>query len=219
MEKLFDIKKTQLQMMIDRGFVVSPDEQRILNMSINEFADYATNLTVQAKRSLRSALTRVYDGPLNQNGIPSKRAIVYYAAKDQQKKQVSADIVRDFINLINYYKCTDAILIVDAPLSSTANNSLQELRLVRTQVFFDDQLTYNPTLHVDTPRHVLLSPEETRTKLQEMKVELSKLPLISEKDPVVRYYGWQAGGLVCIYRDDRSISILTPKSITYRVIT
>ena len=79
-------------------------------------------------------------------------------------------------------------------------------------------MVYSPIEHIDTPRHELLSPEETTAKLREMKTDIGRLLIIKDTDPVVRYYGWPIGGLVRIYRDDSVINILASHSINYRVI-
>lgn len=218
MQRLFDIKKTQIQMTRDRGYEISPEEEQILHTNLNGFIGYVQGLAAEtARASVRSLLSRSY---VSRDGATQKSTmLVYYGGKtSQQQKQVSADVVREFIKFIQRYGINEAILIVDAPLSSTGNDELSALKLSKWQVFFDSELTYNPTTHVDTPRHELLSPEAAQEKLAELKVDLSKLLIIRVNDPVVRYYGWQSGGLVRVYRNDESVSILSSKSINYRVI-
>ena len=219
MQRLFDIKKIQLEMVRDRGYQISPEEEQILHTNLSGFINCVNELAAGNPRtSVRSLLSRSYisENP-DANGV-RLRMLVYYGGKtNPQQKQVSADVVREFIGFTQR-GMNEAILIVDAPLSPTGNNELSALVLTKWQVFFDAQLTYNPTTHVDTPRHELLSPEETREKLHELKADLSKLLIIKSDDPVVRYYGWKAGGLVRVYRNDESVSILSSRSINYRVI-
>ena len=217
MQRLFDIKKTQLEMVRDRGYDISAEEA-ILTMTLEQFVHYVSGLATQAGTSIRSSLSRAYLSIQTYNG--AKRAMfVYYGGKtNPQQKQVSADVVREFITLVQRYAIYEAVLIVDAPLSSTGNDELSALTLTRWQVFPDSDLTYNPTRHVDTPRHEILSPEESHAKLREMRTDVSKLLIIKVNDPVVRYYGWPAGGLIRVHRDDSSVSILAPKSINYRII-
>lgn len=218
MQRLFDIKKTQLELVRDRGYEISPEEANIFNMTLEQFVLYLNDLTVTGKRSVRSSLSRTYEGKDN-NGNIVKSMLVYYGGKtNPTQKQVSADIVRDFINLSQQYNITEAILIVDAPLSSTGNTALADLKSTKWQIFYDSELVYNPTTHIDTPYHELLSPEEAKLKLVELKVDISKLLILRADDAIVRYYGWSAGGIVRIHRDDQYISILAPKSINYRVI-
>lgn len=218
MQRLFDIKKTQLEMVRDRGYEISPEEEQILTMNINDFPNYINGLAADNPRAAtRSLLSRSYQATLPDGSTRSM--LVYYGGKaDPRQKQVSAEVVREFIGLVQRYRINEAILIVDAALSSTGDKELSALTLTKWQVFFDSELTYNPTRHVDTPRHELLSPEDAQAKLRELRVDLSKLLILKVDDPVVRYYGWTAGNLVRIHRDDQTVSILAPKSINYRVI-
>lgn len=218
MQRLFDIKKTQLEMVRDRGYTILPEEAAISTMSLNEFTNYMAQLvTANPRAPLRSLLNRAYEAKLDDG--TNRTMLVYYAGKtNPQQKLVSADVTREFITLVQRYRMTEAVLIVDAPLSSISGNELAALRLTKWQVFFDSELTYNPTRHVDTPRHELLTPEAAEAKLRELRVDRSKLLIIKVDDPVVRYYGWTAGGIVRVHRDDHTVSVLAPKSINYRVI-
>ncbi|CAH6420207.1 DNA-directed RNA polymerase subunit RPB5 [uncultured virus] len=216
-QRLFDIKKTQLQLVADRGYEISQEEAVILDMNIDQFITYVNTIVITRNTSVRSALSRSYLSRDEINGV-RRSMLVYYGGKTATQKQVSAEVVREFIALVQQYGIYEAILIVDASLSSTGTQELSALTLTRWQVFFDEDLTYNPTRHVDTPRHELLSPEEREAKLREMKTDISKLPIIQYGDPVVRYYGWVPGSIIRIHRDDSALSILAPKSINYRVV-
>lgn len=217
MDQLFRIKKTQLEMVRDRGYDIS-HEEAILRMNLEEFTLYVKELSTQMKTGIRGSLSRMYVSREQFDGA-NRNMLVYYGGKtNPQFKQVSADIIRQFIALIQNFGVYEAVLIVDAPLSSTGSDELSALKLVKWQVFFDSDLKYNPTKHVHTPPHTLLTPEETIATLNRMKVDVSQLVIIKISDPIVRYYGWPAGGLVRVDRDDSAVSVISEKSINYRVI-
>jgi DNA-directed RNA polymerase subunit H (RpoH/RPB5) len=218
MQRLFDIKITQLEMVQDRGYVLTEDEaDLLLARDFNEFVMHVNRLVQEHQKSVRSALSRMYE-LRDAEGKLIKTMLVFYGNKNPSQKQISVEVVRQFVTLIQRYNFTEAVLIVDAPLSSTSNDELKAVVTTKYQVFQESDLTYNPTRHVDVPRHELLSPEETQAKLIEMKADKSKLLIIKADDPIVRYYGWKPGGLIRIHRDDRAISIIGSKSINYRVI-
>jgi DNA-directed RNA polymerase I, II, and III subunit RPABC1 len=218
MQRLFDIKKTQIEIASDRGYIIPAPEQEILNMTLEDFTRYLATTVDQMKTSPRAALSRTYLSRETFDGA-HRGLLVYYGGKTSpQQKQVSADVIRSFIGVIHKYGIYEAILIVDAPISSTGNEELSALKLTKWQVFHDSDLTYNPTRHVDVPRHVRLPREEASAKLIEMRTDISKLPLIRITDPIAKYYGWSVGDLIQIHRDDSSVSILAPKSINYRVV-
>lgn len=218
MQRLFDIKKTQIEMVSDRGYDISPEEVAILTMNINQFTNYVNNLATNVPRTTqRSLLSHSYTANLPGGGV--RTMIVYYGGKKTpQQKQVSAEVVRSFIGVVQRYNINEAILIVDGPLSPKGNDELSALTLTKWQVFFDGELTYNPTRHVDSVKHTLLSKEETAAKLKELRVDLSKLLIINETDPIIRYYGWPVGQIVRVDRNDSFLNILSPHSINYRVI-
>lgn len=222
MQKLLDIKITQLQMVRDRGYTINPDEEAILDMPLEKFIRYINNIVTTSRTSIRSSLSRSYVNQL-QEGEPTtnrKSILVYYGGKTQpQQKQTPVEVVREFISLVQRYGVTEAILILDVPLSSTSNDELSALKLTKWQVFQDSDLTYNPTLHVDIPKHELIPKDQADTILRNMKTDYLNSILIKVTDPVVRYYGWTSGSLIRIYRVDSSISILSPESINYRVVT
>jgi len=216
--RLFDIKKTQIEMVRDRGYDIPEDEEILLTSDVNYFVNHIKQLGLKTRGTSNSLLSRSYmseaDGETKARSI-----LVYYANKvSQQQKQISADIVREFINLVQKYATTEAVLIVDAPLSSTGNEELKSLTLTKWQVFFESDLTYNLTAHVDTNRHTLIPPEDADRILHQLKADRSKLIVIKIDKPIVRYYGWSIGDLIRVERDDQCINILSSKSINYRVV-
>jgi DNA-directed RNA polymerase I, II, and III subunit RPABC1 len=212
MQRLLNIKQTQLQLVADRGYDISPERQ-ILDMNANEFKHYLETNSDVAGRG-RAGLSRIY-----YNSDQTRRMLVYYGSRtSSDQKQIPSDVIKEFVILVQRYRIDEAILIVDVQISTTGNGILNDLTLTQWQVFHDDQLTYNPTHHIMTPRHELIPREEEIQLLRDMRADKSQLTIIQSTDPIVKYYGWQIGGIVRIYRDDISISILANKTINYRVI-
>lgn len=212
MQRLLNIKQTQLQLVADRGYDIS-HERSILDMTTGAFQHYLETNTDVAGRG-RAGLSRIYYTP-----DQSRRMLVYYGSRTSpDQKQIPSDVIKEFVMLIQRYGINEAILIVDVQISTTGNGILNDLTLTQWQVFHDDQLTYNPTHHIMTPRHELIPREEESQLLRDMRADKSQLTIIQSTDPIVKYYGWQVGGIVRIYRDDISISILANKTINYRVI-
>jgi DNA-directed RNA polymerase subunit H (RpoH/RPB5) len=216
MQRLLAIKKTQIKLVSDRGYTIPDSEIAIETMSLTEFTEYLRRLSVGSKtKSLRNLLTCSYTAELPDK--TTRSMLAYFGSKDVQQS-LSVDVVRNFFDRAERENHYEAILITDAKISHAGVSLLAGLTLTKWQVFSDIELTYNPVEHVDTPRHELLSPQEAQAKLIELKVDPSKLLILKAKDPVVKYYGWTVGSLVRIHRDDYSVSILSPKSINYRII-
>jgi DNA-directed RNA polymerase subunit H (RpoH/RPB5) len=213
-DRMLAIKRTQIQMVRDRGYDITP-EMHLLTINVDAFDAYITEMAAKTNGSRRAALSRLYVSATN----PDRRMLVYYGGRTSpQQKQVSAPVVREFITLVLRYRASEAVLVVDAQISATGNDELKNFTQPPVQVFHDTDLAYNPTTHVDTPRHELVPPEEEEALLRSMKTDRSKMLLIKESDPIVRYYGWRAKGIIRIHRDDRAVSVLSPKTINYRFI-
>jgi DNA-directed RNA polymerase subunit H (RpoH/RPB5) len=226
MQRLFDIKRTQLEMIHDRGFIIPADEKDILHMDVNQFEKYLKTESEKKKISFRKFLSHEYVSATN----PNVKMFVFYGAKTNEKKQVSNDLIHEFINIVTalnipanpkenptpIYKT--AVLIVDDKISSKGQEEISKVKLTKIQIFIESDLTYNPTSHVSTPKHELLSEEETVKKLTELKVDISKLLVIRSGEPISKYYGWDVGSMILVHRDDDYISLLAPSSINYRVV-
>lgn len=215
-QRLYDIKIVQLQLVADRGYNLG-EEERLFGLSVDEFYRYYDEKAnreakITGSKSIWNALSSRY-GSDNDN----RTILVFYGTKTESaKKKIPINVVSAFAD--NAKDCDEALLIIDYPLSSKCNDVFKGLKTVRYQVFFDNELTFNPTRHIEVPRHELLSPEDASTVLIGMKVTPTQVPIIKVTDPIVRYYNWPVGGLVRIYRNDDYINILAPKSIFYRII-
>src|SRR5437660_908058 len=153
MEQLFAIKKTQLEMMRDRGFNID-EEQNILNMSIDNFVQYITGLAGQQMSRIRYTLSHFYQTAPDATGR-RKTILVYYGTKDAGTAGVGVGVIRPYLDLLRQAPVNESILIINAPIASLANQELATfIRTsgIKVQIFFDADLGYNPTQHIDTPR-------------------------------------------------------------------
>lgn len=136
--------------------------------------------------------------------------------------------VNDYIVLLQSFitnesnKYMSTIFIIAAKLPAKAANLYKLFFLtnkMKNQIYFEEDLTFNPTQHISVPVHEYLYPEEADIKLKQMKTSPIQLPLIKSNDPIVRYYGWVDGDIIKIYRYDDTVSILGTRSINYRRVT
>jgi DNA-directed RNA polymerase subunit H (RpoH/RPB5) len=202
MELLYLAKLTQLQMVQDRGFSLNPLEQEMLQWSSGTFSQ---RLQGQDPRAHLHALYRLGDRTL----------LVYFGSRNG-KKQVSKELATTFVAAALQHQATEAILIVDGPLSTGADEAVTPLH---PQVFQEIDMVYNPIYHVDNPAYRLLTTTEVSALLNHMKVSASRIPIILLSDPVVKYYGWPVGSIVRIDRDDSELNLLAPLSLNYRCVT
>lgn len=212
-QNLFDIKKTQIELVRDRGYVISPVEEGLLTATLEQFQAYLQTLKQANPNSTdRVRLSRSY---IAGNKI---LAVFFISTTEQDQKQIPSGVITDIVNLAIEKRFAELLLIIDKPLSTRGNEVLQTLTTTTSQIFFDSDLVYNPTKSVDVPRHEPLTREQAALKLQEWRVDISKLLIFESSDPIVKYYGWPPGTIVRVHRNDNSVNTLSAESINYRVV-
>eukprot|EP01006_Ploeotia_vitrea_P024284 TRINITY_DN57054_c0_g1_i1.p3 TRINITY_DN57054_c0_g1~~TRINITY_DN57054_c0_g1_i1.p3 ORF type:complete len:229 (-),score=109.27 TRINITY_DN57054_c0_g1_i1:914-1555(-) len=202
--QLFRVRKTVLQMLEDRGYLVSKD---VVDKTLEEF---------------RQEMCR--DGEVNRDQLvlqgeaktDREKIMVFFATPDQAKKDVSVTKIRTYVERMRELSIKRGVVIVPTGLSPFAKQILKELpgRGIIMELFRDSELLVNITEHVLVPKHVLLTPDEKKTLLERYKLKEMQLPRIQLSDPVARYYGLQRGQVVKIVR----VSETAGKYVTYRFV-
>lgn len=230
-EELFIVKRNQIDMIADRGYDVSSELQKFLTFpdAASFVAGYTNHARQNPKRypHVRHSLSMIYFHREN----PQRAIYVYYAGPEPGSGQVKITVVRNCVyeieSIANLYstkkgiEITDALFISPIPISQKNENQLRQSLTAkrRIQVFYDIELMYNPTKHVLTPEHRLLTVEETEEIIRQAKSPLSAFQEIRENDPIIRYYGWLPGRMVLITRNSYLVDSIATVTKNYRVIT
>jgi DNA-directed RNA polymerase subunit H (RpoH/RPB5) len=236
---LLDIKKTQIEMMMDRGYPISNRERSILSMDESQFYQYLDEIKEgdvdcpwleifdqipfpeDKELTDRNILGNVYskqDGYQKDGKTPKiKKCLVVYI--DQKKGQQISKSVADSIivmveGITTKVKYQEFILITKIQPSSTTRALFDDLKNTSYWIFMDRELIFNVTKHVLVPRHFLLSRDESRKSRKQFSLHQQ----ISENDPVVKYYGWSVGRMVMIIRDISSQECMIDQMVSRRVI-
>ena len=234
--RLFRIKKNQIKLVSDRGFDIPKEEKEITTTTLSGFVIQGIENAKKEDVDFRDTLTKVYrkdrkdrkddkdrkdtkekKDTKDTKGSKEKAEIllVYYARPPQETKNLPSSVVDIFLNMVNDESATQAIMITRVMPSG---DSIQKIAKMPSsiQIFFDSELTYNPIEHYLVPRHELLDESEQRIFLSKFK--LADLDIIRKNDAIIKYYGWQQGGIVRIYRKVLFLEKLVKTSISYRVI-
>lgn len=166
-------KKTQVEMVRDRGYKVEEDELKAIS-SQKEFSRYYTRV--------QGDLNRIYV-----NRIEWKLSVVYNmtVAKGPKGKYIQA--VMTMID--SQFEEGDAdgfILITVTPIRTA--DWFKELKF-NIQVFSYNELAINPTKHFLNPPHLLLSKKQRENFYRSTGLQPREMPGISIHNPIVRYYG------------------------------
>ena len=193
----FNIRKTTLEMIQDRGFKVSDED---LMMTYQDFSNRLEENQINIVALHQSS---------NLKGI--------YVHHILETKTFSK---KDLLNLKlfmdeNYptKEMTVIIITQDKPTPQIAKELLNdEFKLY--EVFLTKMLMFNITHHELIPKHVVLTEEEAKKVIDDFDATKSQLPKLLPTDPIAKYYGMKTGTVCKIVRNSQ----MTGESIYYRIV-
>ena len=232
--QLFKIKKTQLEMIRDRGYDIS-DEEAVLEYDLKDFTEWYTEKSTEEKKTFRNSLSGTYT-KIREPDVGSTM-FVRYLDYETKSKNLGLAIVKLVISEMEKNRADYAVLISEQEFTPDASEQLRKGKSGRIQHFMDMELWFNPTKHVLVPRHEVLSKAEQDQVMAAMKEKGSaegKYQLMGLKytelgihdkgrnrypDAIVKYLGLLPGTIVRIHRVNLSLEGLVNETIVHRVVT
>lgn len=222
------VKRNQVRMIHDRGYVIPEDEQIYLEESNAPSSEPAD----------RNDYSRIYINP-------EGRLIYVVYLSTPKSEAIGIDPVRKLFDQIDELgqPLQELVLITNQTLGATAIDFLNGIQRTRDggtvtfslsippdqiQHFFDADLAYNPTQHYLVPKHEALTPEEQQQLLQNNKIDLKSLPILiysdittlrrsrQRGDPIVKYYRFRPNQIIRITRRNFLTETLIDSFVTYR---
>jgi len=215
--KFYQIYKTCVELLIDRGYDKDFLEKTYLNISEGDFQKLYRknrfNILAPYRETKDKVAYYAYVMILG-NGVKLK--------KDVLKKILSGvNHLREISEQMTKTTKINLILVIDPANTMTAlklvrahNQLMMQSSGIAIDVFYHNQLQINITKHQDVPRHILMMPDEIEKLKKDMSVTSSQLPRILATDPVARYYGAKRGDVFKIIRP----SLSAGQAMTYRQV-
>lgn len=195
--RLFRIRKTIMEMLKDRGYIVV-DEDLAMNFKQfkEKFGDSIRRENLDFSKCKR-------DNPSDQICIffPQEAKVGVGQIKPCFEKMKDANVHRG--------------IVVATSLTPSAKKAIQDaVRIYRLEIFTEAELLVNISRHMLVPEHQLLTDAEKKSLLDRYHLKETQLPRIQLSDPIARYYGLQRGQVVKIIRPSETAG----RYITYRFV-
>lgn len=200
--KAYRVMKTVGEMTTDRGYSVHPE------WFVNSLDDFNQNyVSIDGTQILFEKMTC-----LCSKG-PTDSLYVFFNGDEN----VNVQRIKEYEKRAVDQSVNKVIVVVSGKVNAIARRVMEEMGRgdgVKFQCFEDDDLVVNITHHELVPKHYPLGVEEAKKILDAYSLQVSMLPRILSKDPIVQYFGLEKGSVVRITRTSETAGEYT----TYRQV-
>ena len=180
-KNLYKVRKTILEMITDRGYIVPESE----NISFEEFSIKYNNNNMDI---------------FIQDDIKNKKIYVHF--HNEIKNYSKNDLKNIMQKLISQYEDANInlILLLKDRENSAVSKELTKDAYKNVEIFLKKSMVFNITKHEYVAQHIVLTKEEEKELLEKYNTTKGKLPKLSKNDPVAKYYGMKNDQICKIIR-------------------
>jgi DNA-directed RNA polymerase subunit H (RpoH/RPB5) len=168
------------------------------------------------KKTIRKALSGTF-----RNAQDNSFVYIYYPETSDGPQSTSNIEIKYVADILEPLLTTDRavrqiIIIGELKLSPTGVTEFDKYKAFNFNFFRYDQLTYLPSEHYMTSKHILMTKAEIKSELTDNGVKLSDIKMIAYDDPVVLERNFKIGSVLRIERRNRTYSHIAPTTFDYR---
>ena len=129
----------------------------------------------------------------------------------EDDEKIGIDVIRDVRMSMT---SNHTILIINGKLTPIANQTINMMKMEKKwiEIFFFNELMFNPTKHCLVPKHILMTKKEKDAVLSHYSVNENLIPKILTTDRIARHLGLVPGDMLKIIRNEGTIG-----NISYRI--
>lgn len=218
--QIFKVKRTLAELLSDRGYNTTNDEWLLgESTKIKDFIHHYEGTPQSGSKSFKDALSATYAKDDDPTG--KTRLRVFFPEtpiSGGRKTAIGKDSIERILKRMAGDDITKVIIVTETQLSPQAAGQLNNYPAWTLEHFMYKELTYNLTKHFLTPEHRLMSLPEITRFLDDNKLDIENLPVMSYQDPISRYYGSKPGDIFEIKRFDISGSSMVSDSVAHRAV-
>jgi DNA-directed RNA polymerase I, II, and III subunit RPABC1 len=110
--------------------------------------------------------------------------------------------IQECISMMKEMDVWHGLIVYSDTATPVAKKIVEESQKMKIELFHEKELQYNLTKHYLVPLHELKYKKDSEEAKEFKK---NKYPIISQTDPVARFYGWSTGDIIQITRKDNFI--------------
>ena len=198
MSDLLMVKKTQLELIRDRGYDITEEEWLLNDIEDKNYRKKFKKLTLNQKY---------------QKDMVAKESIyVLYLMPGDGLATVMKAFKKEMVGI------KSGIIIGDPDQLKKLNQGGYEEYLdplKQIQFFQYDTLTYNVSKHILSPSYIAID----KSLIMPSLVQLNQLSVMYANDPAVKYYGWLPGQVVKVIDDNIYTDLLPDYLINYCIVS
>jgi DNA-directed RNA polymerases I, II, and III subunit RPABC1 len=195
-KSLFKVRKTVLEMLSDRNFIIPKEEQITFEEFEVKFINNNFNIYID---SGNDELGKIY---------------IYF---HNENKSLAKSELRNILNkLIETYEDENIKLIIllkEEKGLSTITKEITKEEYKNVEVFMNKYMMFNITHHQYVPQHIIMNEKDEHELLDKFSITKHKLPKILKSDPIAKYYGMKPNQICKIIRKSPEVG----EAIYYRI--
>lgn len=216
-QQLLKVKRTLINLLTARGFDTQKDEW-LVTTNIGDFISHYDQIAMGNNTKFKEALSETY--MKNDGGKFDTLRVIFTETPRKKGKagQIGVDIIRGILSYMEKHEIHNVIFITETSLTPDSGSHMKELPSFNIEHFMYQNLVFDVTEHFLVPKHRLMTSGQTREFLQGNDINIDKLPVISEMDPISRYYGAKTGQIFEIERFDVTGIAIAQTAVSHRAV-